>query len=144
MTAAPAVPSMQASGTSRFGFSTAFEFCAADSRPRNAHNVSEMLEPMPSPRLIPVGFQAAANVEPLNQIQPAMEMNPTGRMTPQTVSAPILPVSFGPPKLATVVSHSRAMTPAQVMTGVDVSTGANDDRYPSAELATATLAIASE
>jgi hypothetical protein len=119
---------MQASGTSRFGFSTAFEFCAADSRPRNAHSVSEMLEPMPSARPIPFGFQASANVEPLNQIQPAKERNPTGRMTPHTVMEPMLPVSFGPPKLATVVSQSSAMTPAHVMTGVEVSTGANDDR----------------
>src|SRR3954469_8675889 len=118
---------MQASGTSRFGFSTAFEFCAADSRPRNAHSVSEMLEPMPSLRLIPFGFQAAANVAPLNQIQPATEMNPTGRMTPQTVMDPMRPVSFGPPKLATVVSQRSAITPAQVMTGVEVSTGANVD-----------------
>ena len=47
MTAAPSVPNMQASGTLRFGFSTAAEFCAADSMPRNAHSVSEMLEPMP-------------------------------------------------------------------------------------------------
>src|SRR6185436_14478909 len=119
---------MQASGTSRFGFSTAFEFCAADSRPRNAHRVSEMLEPMPSARLIPFGFQASANVAPLNQNQPAKEMNPTGRMTPQTVRAPMRPVSFGPPKFATVVSHSSAMTPMQVITGVDVSTGAKEDR----------------
>src|SRR5258707_10079418 len=100
MTAAPAVPSMQASGTSRLGFSTAFEFCAADSRPRNAHSVSEMLDPTPSLRLIPFGFQAAANVEPLNQIQPAMEMNPTRRMTPQTGRAPKRPVTLGPPTLA--------------------------------------------
>src|SRR3979411_1768749 len=111
---------MQASGTSRLGFSTAFEFCAADSRPRNAHSVSEMLEPMPSVRLIPFGSQAAANVEPLNQIQPAMEMNPTGRMTPQTVRAPMRPVSFGPPKLANVVIQSRALTPAHVTTGLHV------------------------
>ncbi len=50
---------MQASGTSRFGFSTAEAFCDADSMPRKAHSVSEMLEPMPSPRLMPFGFQAA-------------------------------------------------------------------------------------
>ena len=49
MTAAPSVPSMHAIGTLRLGFSTASEFCAADSMPRNAQSVSEMLEPMPSP-----------------------------------------------------------------------------------------------
>ena len=62
MTAAPSVPNMQASGTLRFGFSTAAEFCAADSMPRKAHSVSEMLEPMPCAMLRPCGFQAAANV----------------------------------------------------------------------------------
>lgn len=50
-------------------------------------------------------------------------MKPTGRITPQTVTAPMRPVSFGPPKFATVVSHSRPITPMQVATGVDVSTG---------------------
>ena len=86
MTAAPSVPNMQASGTLRFGFSTAAEFCAADSMPRNAHSVSEMLDPMPSTRLRPCGFQAAANVSRLNQNQPMSESSPTGRMTPQTVT----------------------------------------------------------
>ena len=47
MTAAPSVPNMQASGTLRLGFSTASEFCAADSMPRKAQSVSAMLEPMP-------------------------------------------------------------------------------------------------
>ena len=55
---------MQASGTSRFGFSTAAEFCAADSMPRKAHSVSEMLEPMPSPQAeslrIPGGREGVA------------------------------------------------------------------------------------
>ena len=63
MTAAPSVPNMQASGTSRFGFSTAAEFCAADSMPRNAHSVSEMLEPMPCAEAQPVaGSRPAAKV----------------------------------------------------------------------------------
>src|SRR5215510_5207750 len=107
MTAAPSVPNRQASGTSRFGFSTASEFCAADSMPRNAHSVSAMLEPMPSPRLRLFGFQAAANVSLLNQNQPISDSAPTGMITPQTVTEPILPVTLGPPKFATVVSHSK-------------------------------------
>src|ERR1700758_4803022 len=114
---------MQASGTSRFGFSTADAFCEADSMPRKAHSVSEMLEPMPFNRLRSLGFQAAAKVWLLNQIQPAIEMKPTGRITPHTVTEPILPVRLGPPKLATVVSHSSAMTLMQLMAGVDDSTG---------------------
>ena len=90
MTAAPSVPNMQASGTSRFGFSTASEFWAADSMPRKAHSVSAMLEPMPAPRLMPWGFQAAENVAPLNQNQPMIESAPTGMITPHTVTEPIL------------------------------------------------------
>src|SRR6185295_9109217 len=123
---------MQASGTSRFGFSTAEEFCAADSMPRNAHNVSEMLEPMPAPRLKPCGFHAALNVSPLNQIQPMMQSAPTGRMTPQTVTEPILPVRLGPPKFATVVSHSSPITPMQVAMGVEDSHGKNPATLPTA------------
>src|SRR5688572_2311068 len=103
MTAAPSVPSMQASGTFFFRFSTASEFCAADSMPRNAHRVSEMLEPMPSARLSLFGFHAALNVAPLNQNQPMIDKPATGMMTPHTVMAPILPVMLGPPKLAMVV-----------------------------------------
>src|SRR5262245_7528183 len=103
MAAAPSVPNMHASGTSRLGFSTADAFCEADSMPRKAHKVSEMLDPIPWSRLSPWGFQAAEKVCPLNQNQPKIDMKPTGRMTPQTVTAPIRPVSLGPPKLATVV-----------------------------------------
>src|SRR5512147_314752 len=109
---------MQASGTSRFGFSTADAFCDADSMPRKAHSVSAMLEPMPSAMLMPFGFHAAAKVSPLNQTQPATARKPTGRITPQTVIEPILPVRLGPPKLATVVIHSSAMTPTAVAIGV--------------------------
>src|SRR5512137_1539645 len=116
---------MQARGTSRLGFSTCEAFCDADSMPRKAHSVSEMLDPMPSNTLRPFGFQAAAKVSLLNQIQPAVAMKPTGRITPQTVTEPILPVRLGPPKLATVVSHSSAMTPMQLITGEDDSTGKN-------------------
>src|SRR4030095_13112366 len=128
MTAAPSVPNMQASGTSRFGFSTAAEFCAADSMPRNAHSVSEMLEPMPAPRLRPCGFQAAANVSPLNQNQPMIHSAPTGRITPHTVTEPLLPVTLGPPKFATVVSHNSTITPMQVAIGVEDSHGMNAAR----------------
>ncbi len=62
-------------------------------------------------RLRPCGFQAAAKVSPLNQNQPMIEIRPTGRITPQTVTEPMRPVMAGPPKLATVVSHSSAITP---------------------------------
>src|SRR5882672_28608 len=123
MKAAPSVPKRHASGTFFFGSSTASEFCAADSMPRNAHNVSEMLEPMPAPMLIPFGFQAAANVSELNQNQPISDSRPTGRMTPQTVIEPIFPVTPGPPKLAKVVSHSSAITLSQVDAGVAESPG---------------------
>ena len=39
-------------------------------------------------------------------------------MTPQTVIAPIFPVRLGPPKFATVVSQSSAITLMQVAIGV--------------------------
>src|SRR5262245_19543595 len=119
---------MHASGTSRFGFSTAAEFCAADSMPRNAHNVSEILEPMPAPRLMPCGFHAALKVSLLNQNQPMTHSRPTGRMTPHTVTEPILPVTLGPPKFANVVSHKSPITPMQVAIGVADSQGKNDAR----------------
>src|SRR6185295_15271391 len=99
-TAAPSVPNRQAKGTSRFGFSTAAEFCAADSMPRNAHKVSEMLEPMPCARVIPLGFQAALKTLGLNQNHPMTERRPTGIMTPHTVIEPMRPVRLGPPKFA--------------------------------------------
>src|SRR5687767_269132 len=119
MTPAPNVPNRHASGTFFFGSSTAAEFCAADSIPRNAHRVSEMLEPIPEPTLIPCGFHAAENVAPLNQNQPMIESKPTGRMTPHTVIEPIFPVTAGPPKFATVVSQSSAITPRQVAIGAE-------------------------
>src|SRR5947209_20297233 len=102
MTAAPSVPNMQASGTSRFGFSTAAEFCAADSMPRNAHRVSEMLEPMPSRRLNPFGFQAAPKISGLNQNQPISDSAPTGIITPHTDTETIRQVSPVTPTSATV------------------------------------------
>src|SRR5262245_50132938 len=128
MTAAPSVPNMQASGTLRFGFSTASEFCAADSMPRKAHSVSEMLEPMPCSKVRFLGFQASPKVEELNHSQPMIESNPTGMMTPQTVIEPMRPVMLGPPKLATVVNQSSAITPMQVMIGVEERNGKNPER----------------
>src|SRR5436190_3894966 len=120
---------MHASGTFRFGLSTAAEFCAADSMPRNAHNVSAMLEPIPAPMLIPFGFHAAANVAELNQNQPKIESRPTGMITPHTVIEPMRPVTVGPPKFATVVTQSRAITPMHVAIGVEESQGTNAARY---------------
>src|SRR5215813_12513737 len=144
MTAAPRVPSIQARGTFRLGFSTASEFCAADSMPRKAQRVSAMLEPMPCPKLSPFGFHASPNLSALNQSQPMTESPATGMMTPQTVTEPIRPVTLGPPKFAIVVSQSSAITPMQVEIGVAESHGKNDERYPRAEMAMATFPIASE
>src|SRR5947208_1934898 len=135
---------MQASGTSRLGFSTAEEFCAADSMPRKAQSVSEMLEPMPPSSVMPFGFHAAAKVSLLNQNQPKIESRPTGMITPHTEIDPIRPVSFGPPKFASVVTQRSAITPTQVATGVDLSHGMNTARYPTAEMAIATLPIAND
>ncbi|MNZ98676.1 hypothetical protein D3C78_1179710 [compost metagenome] len=45
----------------------------------------------------------------LNQNQPKVDTPTTGRITPQTVMPPILPVMPAPPKLAMVVIHSRAI-----------------------------------
>src|SRR5262245_10643139 len=135
---------MQASGTLRFGFSTASEFWAADSMPRNAHSVSAMLEPTPWPKLRPCGFQAAANVDGWNQNQPISDSPATGMMTPHTVTEPIRPVIRAPPKLATVVSQIKAITEAHVATGVALSHGKKLDRYPIAEMPIATFPIASE
>src|SRR5215510_418093 len=119
---------MQASGTSRFGFSTASEFCAADSMPRNAQRVSEMLEPRPCAAPRPCGSQAAAKVSLLNQNQPRKDSRPTGMMTPQTVTEPILPVIDGPPKFAAEVIQTSAMTPTQVAIGAEESQGMNEER----------------
>ena len=91
--------------------------------PRKAHRVSEMLEPMPCSRVRLLGFQASENVARLNHSQPMTESSPTGMMTPQTVIAPMRPVRLGPPKFATVVSQSRAITPMQVIIGVEESAG---------------------
>src|SRR3954470_14518798 len=119
---------MQASGTLRFGFSTAAEFWAADSMPRKAHSVSEILEPMPCARLRPCGFHAAAKVSDLNQNQPMIESMPTGIMTPHTVMEPMRPVTEGPPKFATVVIHSNPITPSVVLMGVEDNHGKNAAR----------------
>src|SRR5882672_4677168 len=119
---------MQASGTFFFGSSTASEFCAADSIPRKAQSVNAMLEPSPSPMLMPFGFHAAAKTSLLNQNQPMIDKPATGMITPHTVTEPILPVSDGPPKLATVVSQIRAITLTQVATGVADMPGKNPAR----------------
>ena len=58
-----------------------------------------------------LGFQAAISTSGLNQNQPMMLNPATGTITPHTVSAPILPVMRGPPKLATVVNQSRPTVP---------------------------------
>src|SRR5215212_964588 len=144
MKAAPRVPNIQARGTSRLGFSTADEFCAADSIPKKAHSVRAMLEPIPFPSDNPCGFQASAKVLLLNQNHPIRDSRPTGRITPQTVIEPIFPVTLGPPKFATVVSQSSPMTPRVVAIGVAESPGKNSDRYPTAEMPIATLPIASD
>src|SRR6476646_5186185 len=123
MKAAPSVPSMHASGTLRFGFSTADEFCAADSMPRNAQSVNAMLDPIPWSSVIPLGFQAVLKISGRNQNQPNIASRPTGRMTPHTVIDPIFPVRLAPPKLATVVSQSKPITPMHVAMGVDESQG---------------------
>src|SRR5689334_6443317 len=133
---------MHASGTLRLGFSTASEFCAADSIPRKAHRVSEMLEPIPCSNVRFLGFQASAKVEELNQSQPMIDSSPTGMITPQTVIEPMRPVTLGPPKFATVVSQRSAMTPMQVVIGVDDSHGKKPARYPRAEIAIATFPTA--
>ena len=46
-------------------------------------------------------------------------------MTPHTVTEPILPVRPGPPKFATVVSHSSPITLMQVEIGVAFIAGKN-------------------
>src|SRR4029450_1452248 len=112
--------------------------------PRNAHSVSAMLDPSPAPMLIPCGFHAAANVLDLNQNHPMKERRPTGRMTPHTVMDPIFPVTLGPPKFATVVSQISPMTPIVVAIGVEDSHGKKAARYPTAEIAIATLPMASD
>ena len=73
-----------------------------------------------------------------------IESRRTGRITPQTVTEPIFPVTLGPPKFATVVSQSKPMTETQVAMGVTDILGKNVERYPTAEIAIATFPIASE
>ncbi|MNG18457.1 hypothetical protein D3C84_1025250 [compost metagenome] len=47
----------------------------------------------------------------MNQNQPMMLRPATGMITPHTVTAPILPVMPGPPKLAMMVIQISAMVP---------------------------------
>ncbi|MNP57653.1 hypothetical protein D3C76_1524980 [compost metagenome] len=84
---------------------------AADSMPRNAHRVRGMALPMASEIGSWLGFQAAMRISGLNQYQPKMLKPATGMITPHTVKAPILPVIFGPPKLASVVSQISVIVP---------------------------------
>ncbi len=91
-----------------------------------------------------MGFHAAAKVSALNQNQPIIERPATGMITPHTVIAPRRPVTLGPPKFATVVSQIRAITPMVVAIGADPSHGMKGVKYPTAEIAIATLPIASE
>src|SRR5690348_1611566 len=93
---------------------------------------------------MPCGVHADANVALLNHSHPNTDSRPTGRITPHTVIDPMRPVIVGPPKLAMVVSQSRPMTPMHVAIGVADSQGKNPARYPTAEMAIATLPIASE
>lgn len=101
--------------------------------PRNAHSVSEMFRSHALRQRQPLRFQAASNVLELNQNQPMIESRPTGMMTPHTVIDPIRSVMRGLPKLAAVVSHRRAISATQVMTGVEVNTGKKPARYPTAD-----------
>ncbi|MDT4855889.1 hypothetical protein FQZ97_902620 [compost metagenome] len=93
------------------GFSTASEFCAADSMPRKAQRVNGMLWVMASLVAIWLGFQAALKISGSNQNQPITDSPATGMITPQTVIDPICPVIFGPPKLARVVSQISTTAP---------------------------------
>ena len=77
---------------------------------------------------MPFGFHASMNTPPLNQNQPMTDRPATGMITPQTVTEPILPVSDGPPKLATVVSQMSAITLMQVAIGVADMPGKNPAR----------------
>ncbi|MNN05768.1 hypothetical protein D3C81_1185380 [compost metagenome] len=58
-----------------------------------------------------LGFHAATNTSGSNQNQPIRLSPATGMITPQTLIEPILPVMFGPPKLATMVSQIRLTVP---------------------------------
>ena len=61
----------------------------------------------------------------LNQNQPISDSPATGMITPQTVIEPIRPVTFGPPKFATVVSQISAITLMQIAIGVADIAGKN-------------------
>src|SRR3990167_8389957 len=112
--------------------------------PRKAHSVRGIALLMASEMGSSLGFHAAASTSGLNQNQPMMHKPATGMMTPHTVIAPILPVMPGPPKLATVVNQSKPTVPMNNGMAPLPSHGRNDVMYPTAEMATATLAMASE
>ena len=106
MAAAPNVPPNTAIGTFFSGLSTASVLAQADSSPKNAHNVIEIEDPTALAKGKLFGFQESTYNLGLNQNQPAIDKNRTGRITPQTVILLILPVILAPPKLAMVHSHN--------------------------------------
>src|SRR5690606_27288891 len=99
------------------GFSTASILAQADSSPRKAHNVMEMDVEMAEKKSSLLGFHALAYNDGLNQNQPRTHSPTTGMITPHTVTEPICPVIFAPPKLHTVVIHSTTMVARQTPTG---------------------------
>src|SRR5437773_809037 len=93
--------------------------CQPSREPRQASTASPMtMRPT-------VGLNMWAYARPNG---PMIESRPTGRITPQTVIEPMRPVTEGPPKFATVVSQSSAITPRQVAIGAEESQGMNAER----------------
>ena len=62
---------------------------------------------------MPLGFQAWRKISGSNQNQPISDSPATGMITPQTVTEPICPVTFGPPKLASEVSQISPTVPTK-------------------------------
>ena len=92
MTAAPSVPNMQASGTSRFGFSTAAEFCAAEFHAEEGPQGQRDARTHALRKAQSLRIPGRRERLGLNQNQPMSESRPTGMMTPQTVTEPMRPV----------------------------------------------------
>ncbi|MNF09798.1 hypothetical protein D3C80_2105530 [compost metagenome] len=84
-----------------------------------------MVLPMASQMGRSLGFQAWASILLSNQNQPITLKPATGTITPQTVRAPILPVMFGPPKLARMVSQIRPAVPTNRVVALLPSQGKN-------------------
>ena len=114
-TAAPNVPPNTAIGTFFSGFSTASVLAHADSKPKNDHkvNVIELVTASPNGRLLTLHW-LTYNYG-LNHIQPNIEIDTTGIITPHTVTDPIRPVIFGPPKFATLVIHNNPIVAKPVI-----------------------------